>query len=186
MAESYPNGLKTRWEKEKLLVTSNFSFSHSVFKRLLLQTRKNQGLFRKGLMHRQKESFHDSLHGLGWFVVSGFNATLTVKIISLTVKVISHMCVGDAHVFPGFLTPVLTQLSFQSHWLLFSHASAAVRGENTPKIRENTPERNFASIGPRTHKHQVMSPTHLPLSQPYGALHGLPQQTDIIQISCYQ
>ena len=36
------------------------------------------------------------------------------------------MAVGDAHVFPGFLTPVLTQLSFQSHQLLFSHASAEV------------------------------------------------------------
>ena len=32
-----------------LLVTSNFSFSHSVFKRLVMQTRKNQGLFGKGL-----------------------------------------------------------------------------------------------------------------------------------------
>ena len=40
------------WEKEKLLVTSNFSFSHSVFKRLVLQTRKNQGLFGKGLKGR--------------------------------------------------------------------------------------------------------------------------------------
>ena len=37
-------------EKEKLLVTSNFSFSHSVFKRLVPQTRENQGLFGKGLM----------------------------------------------------------------------------------------------------------------------------------------
>ena len=36
-------------KKEKLLVTSNFSFSHSVFKRLVLQTRKNKGLFGKGL-----------------------------------------------------------------------------------------------------------------------------------------
>ena len=35
--------------KEKLLVTSIFSFSHSVFKRLLLQTHKNLGLFEKGL-----------------------------------------------------------------------------------------------------------------------------------------
>ena len=49
MAESSLNGLKTLLEKEKLLVTSNFSFSHSVFKRLVLQTRKNQGLFGKGL-----------------------------------------------------------------------------------------------------------------------------------------
>ena len=45
IAERSPNGYKTLWEKEKLLVTSNFSFSHGVFKRLVLQTRKNQGLF---------------------------------------------------------------------------------------------------------------------------------------------
>ena len=32
-----------------MLVTSNFSFSYSVFIRLVLQTRKNQGLFGKGL-----------------------------------------------------------------------------------------------------------------------------------------
>ena len=38
------------WEMEKLLVTSNFSFSRSVFKRPLLQTRKKQGLFGRGLM----------------------------------------------------------------------------------------------------------------------------------------
>ena len=33
------------------------------------------------------------------------------------------MAVGDAHVFPGFLIPVLIQLPFQSYQLLFSHAS---------------------------------------------------------------
>ena len=49
MAESSPNGKKTLRKKEKLLVTSNFSFSQSVFKRLVLQTHKNQGLFGKGL-----------------------------------------------------------------------------------------------------------------------------------------
>ena len=49
MAESSPNGQKTLLGKEKLLVTSNFSFSHSVFKKLVLQTRKSQGLFAKGL-----------------------------------------------------------------------------------------------------------------------------------------
>ena len=44
------NGRKfSRWEKEKLLVTSNFPFS-SVFNRPVLQTRKNQGLFGKGLI----------------------------------------------------------------------------------------------------------------------------------------
>ena len=34
------------------LVMNNFSFSHSVFKRLELQTHKNQGLFGKGLRSR--------------------------------------------------------------------------------------------------------------------------------------
>ena len=50
MAASSLNGLKTLWEKEKLLITSNFSFCHWVFKILLLQTRKNQGLFGKGFI----------------------------------------------------------------------------------------------------------------------------------------
>ena len=37
------------------------------------------------------------------------------------------MAIYNAHVFPGFLTPILTQISFQSHRLLFSHALAEVR-----------------------------------------------------------
>ena len=49
MAESSPNGQKKLWEREKFPFTSNFSFSHSFFKRLVQQTRKNQGLFGKGL-----------------------------------------------------------------------------------------------------------------------------------------
>ena len=38
------------------------------------------------------------------------------------------MAVGNARVFPGFLTPVLTQLFFPK-----LPASAEVRGENTPE-----------------------------------------------------
>ena len=49
MDKRYPNGLKTLREKQKLLVKSNVSFFHSAFKRLVLQTRKNQGLFGKAL-----------------------------------------------------------------------------------------------------------------------------------------
>ena len=73
----------------------------------------------------------------GWLVVLGFNATLTAKVISWR------------SVFPGFLTRVLTQLYFQSHRLLFAHASAEARGENKP-------ERKFASTRFRTHNHQVI------------------------------
>ena len=47
------------WEKEKLFVTSNFSLSHSVFKRLVLQTRKNQGLFGKGLKQNGVRMYFD-------------------------------------------------------------------------------------------------------------------------------
>ena len=81
------------------------------------------------------------------------------------------MAVDDAHVFSDFLKQVLTQVSFQSHRLLFSQASAEVRGENTPG-------RNFAPTGSRTHNRQVMSPTRSPLSYLAGAhvyvdLHGI-------------
>ena len=52
MTLSSLKGWKTLWEKEKLLFMSNFSFTHSVFQRLLLQTHIstcNQGLFGKGV-----------------------------------------------------------------------------------------------------------------------------------------
>ena len=49
MTENSQKLWKTLWETEKLLVTSNFSFSHSVFKRIVMQTRRNQGLFGKDL-----------------------------------------------------------------------------------------------------------------------------------------
>ena len=66
------------------------------------------------------------------------------------------MSVGDAYVFPGFLTPVLTQLFFPKPPTTF------LRGENTL-------ERKVASTGDRTHNHQVMSLTRSPLSHPGGA-----------------
>ena len=62
MAERSQKGVKTLWEKEKLLVTSNFFFSHGVFKRLKLQKRKNKGLFGKGLYSYQTTSFILRLH----------------------------------------------------------------------------------------------------------------------------
>ena len=68
------------------------------------------------------------------------------------------MAARDAHVFPGFLTPVLTQLSFHSHQLLFSHASE-VKGKTKP-------EKKFASTRYQTHNHQVMNQTCSPLRHP--------------------
>ena len=37
------------WKKEKLLTMSNFSFSHSVFKKICTAVIKNKGLLGKGL-----------------------------------------------------------------------------------------------------------------------------------------
>ena len=60
MAEISPKKQKTLCEKEKLLITSNFYFSHSVFKGLVPPTRKNQGLIGKGLTFSQTmHSFQD-------------------------------------------------------------------------------------------------------------------------------
>ena len=73
------------------------------------------------------------------------------------------MAVSDTYVFPGFLTPVLTQLFFLKLQTTFLTSSAEVRSENTP-------ERKVASTGDRTHNHQVMSPTRSPLSHPGGWL----------------
>ena len=43
------------WEKEKLIVTSNFSFSHSVFKRLVSQGRQKVSLCGNGLSYQDSE-----------------------------------------------------------------------------------------------------------------------------------
>ena len=100
-------------------------------------------------------------------VVLRYNATLTAKVISW--PSVTHMSV-----FPGFLKPVLTQISFQSHQLLFPYASAEVRGE-----------RNFTPTGSQAHNHQVMSPTCSPLSHPNGCSplshpNGAPKHLQII------
>ena len=67
MAENSPKGQKTLWEKEKLLFTSNFFFSNSVFKRLVLQTHESKGLFGKGFRHYCIPKFNPLLHRI-WII----------------------------------------------------------------------------------------------------------------------
>ena len=57
MVESSPNGKKTRWKTEKLLIMSNFSFSRCVFKQFVLQKCKNKGLLGKGLTINKRTTF---------------------------------------------------------------------------------------------------------------------------------
>ena len=76
-AEISPNGSKTLWEKEKLLVMSNFSFSLSVFKRLVVQTLKNQDLFQKELNESWKMLLSEPLACLVTFFQDEFNKFLS-------------------------------------------------------------------------------------------------------------
>ena len=55
------------------------------------------------------------------------------------------MAVDDAHVFPGFLTPVLPLLPKATDY--FSHM-----------LQQTWQERRFASAGHRTHNQKVMNP----------------------------
>ena len=67
------------------------------------------------------------------------------------------MAVGDAYVFPGFLTPVLTKLFFPKPPTTFR--TCFCRGERRKYARKK-----IASTGNRTHNHQVISPTRSSLS----------------------
>ena len=75
MASSSLNELKTMWEKEKMLITSNFSSSRSVFKRLVRQTRKNQGLLGKELKYicQDRKAFTIDKSKVGLMMYVSFN-----------------------------------------------------------------------------------------------------------------
>ena len=87
--------------------------------------------------YSQEHSLYFSQGFVGWLVVLGFNATLTAKVISW--RSVTHTY------FLAFSHQCYNNFSFESHRLPFSHASAEVRGKNTP-------ERKVASTGDRTHK----------------------------------
>ena len=72
---NYLTEWKTLWKKEKLLITSNFSFSHIVFKSCLLLMRQNEYLWNKGStdgwMHRHKHIYARYLNEtIKWHVYS--------------------------------------------------------------------------------------------------------------------
>ena len=85
---------------------------------------------------------------------------LSLKSAQIRMFTVVHICISlDFSTLDGWLVVLGFNFSFQSHRLLFSHASAEVRGEDLP-------ERKVASTGDRTHNHQVMNPTPSPLSHP--------------------
>ena len=58
MAEISSKGQKTLWEEEKLFITSKFSFSHSVFKRLVLKTHKNMLVWENVITSSKQTNTH--------------------------------------------------------------------------------------------------------------------------------
>ena len=88
---------------EKLLVTRHFSFSHSVFKKPVLQTRKNKGLFGKGLI-----------------------------IWSLTTFSTLFQLYCNSHVFQEFFLPLLCTIFFPSNWWL-SHITIVETMDNSER-----------------------------------------------------
>ena len=124
MAESSPKWLTTLWEKEKLLVMSNFSFSHSVFKRPVLLTRKNQSLFGK-VLRKLPESMvrckgrHDITEMLLKMALN------TIQSISLTGCLLWWLLpqlqsIYTRHVYSGLDKPL--GLNTHSEVLLFSNS----------------------------------------------------------------
>ena len=72
---------RKHWEKEKLLITSNFSFSHIVFKRIVMQTHKNQnrGLFGKGSIWTSIKCFQVQRSHNMYFDFASFKEDLELK-----------------------------------------------------------------------------------------------------------
>ena len=99
--------LKTWWEKEKLFIMSNFSFS----KRVFYPFGELSAMFIKFKIVICK------LFSFGKVKNLPFGKGLTAKVISWWS--VTHMC------FLAF-KPVQTRISFRSHRLIFSHASAEV------------------------------------------------------------
>ena len=85
------------------------------------------------------------------------------------------MGVDDAYVFPGFLTPVITQLFFPKPPTTF--LTCFCRGEG----RKYAGKKSRLNQGDQTRNHQVMSPTRSPLSHPGSFQPALMAQVDMDQ-----
>ena len=88
---------------------------------------------------------YQSYHGDSWLVVLRFNATLTGHI----------MVVSDAYVFPGFLTPVLTQLFFPKPQTTF--LTCFCRGERQKYARKKSHLNRGLNSQPPGHETETLT-----------------------------
>ena len=115
------NGKKlSKWvenieERRNCSLRANFSFSYSVFKRLVLQTHKNQGLFRKGLIiYNQTINFYQTTHT---------NTTLTlhknIQTIIEMQKRTQKSFINKSFISCKFLVTMITIPCVQSFLILY-------------------------------------------------------------------
>ena len=83
---------------------------------------------------------------VGWLVVLGFNATLTAKVISWR---------SVTHVFPGFLTPVLTQLFFPKPPTTF--LTCFCRGERRKYAEKKSRLNRDSNLQPPGHESNTLT-----------------------------
>ena len=81
-----------------------------------------------------------------WLVVLKFNATLTAKVISWRLLM---------HVFPGFLTPVLTQLFFPKPPTTFP--TCFCRGERRKYTRKKSHLNRGSNLQPPGHESDTLT-----------------------------
>ena len=72
---------RKHWEKEKLVITSSFSFSHSVFKRLVSQGRQKVSLCGNGLIMTIFSSSHWLLPRIKNLETSGLSVTIVKTMV---------------------------------------------------------------------------------------------------------
>ena len=111
-------GRKHRGEKEKLLVMSNFSFSNSIFKMLLLKICKNQGLLGKVLSGAEPHSSVGSAQDLR--IRSSTRQLIFFSRIDDSHSVRIHSSLTAVHYFNnGYVgkQPVARKKYCAEHWL---------------------------------------------------------------------
>ena len=85
MGHNYLIEKKTLWEKKKLLVTSNFFFSHNIFKNCLLLMRQNEYLWSKGLKFEWDTCYETYMISLDKVVNDKFHFEFISHVIFVTV-----------------------------------------------------------------------------------------------------
>ena len=107
-------GLKTLWEKEKMLVTSIFSFSCNVFKRLPFQGCEKLGLYVKELNEHVISCYHD---------IYIYRLNLLMILSSYMLLIYGEIFLSPSCMSGLYSSPVMFSLKQDFYIFIFSFAS---------------------------------------------------------------